>query len=255
MKNKHNVKEMILAMRKDYEKIITEGHTHEDYLLHIFNALGTSKNEKFAAYIDGIRREWETGKTKFTPESLFKEVTTVYQNMVTLKEWNKQDPRDAKIVALTTSLKEVKEQLALTTTKSDKSNNSNGNSHQNADGSPTIEAWRKVKDGDSKTVKGQTWYWCPKHNKNAQGKYQGLYVKHKPENHDAWYQKTYGNKKDKKEKANAASDKSTTVNPKSKLQLSNKMKSVLTSKLNISGKEATSLWKECLDADDDEASK
>ena len=29
---------------------------------------------------------------------------------------------------------------------------------------------------------GKTWYWCPRH--VVPGKYDGLYVTHKPEDHD-----------------------------------------------------------------------
>ena len=41
--------------------------------------------------------------------------------------------------------------------------------------------WQKEKKGDSIQMYGKTWWWCPQHN---QGK--GMYVRHKPENHDKW---------------------------------------------------------------------
>ncbi len=39
--------------------------------------------------------------------------------------------------------------------------------------------WQHKKIGPSVKVEDKTWWWCPKH---CGGK--GLYVKHKPENHD-----------------------------------------------------------------------
>lgn len=43
------------------------------------------------------------------------------------------------------------------------------------------EEWQTEKKGDSIQHNGKTWWWCPQH---RDGK--GLYVRHKPENHDKW---------------------------------------------------------------------
>ena len=58
---------------------------------------------------------------------------------------------------------------------------------------------------------GKTWYWCPKH--VSQGKYDGLYVTHKPEDHDEWAKnrnrfrkRDNKNENDREETANASTN-------------------------------------------------
>ena len=42
-----------------------------------------------------------------------------------------------------------------------------------------------MKKGPEKLDKdGETWFWCPHH--KIKGQYDGMYVTHKPEDHDAW---------------------------------------------------------------------
>ena len=43
------------------------------------------------------------------------------------------------------------------------------------------EEWQTEKKGDSVQHNGKTWWWCPQHHEG-----KGLYVRHKPENHDKW---------------------------------------------------------------------
>ena len=50
------------------------------------------------------------------------------------------------------------------------------------------------KKGASMEKDGKTWYWCPLHVK--EGLFDGLYMPHKPEDHDEWARK----KKEKAEK-------------------------------------------------------
>ena len=40
------------------------------------------------------------------------------------------------------------------------------------------------KTEDSIQKEGRTWYWCPHH--KVEGSYDGLYVTHKPEEHEEW---------------------------------------------------------------------
>ena len=47
-----------------------------------------------------------------------------------------------------------------------------------------IPDWRVVKGHDSVERDGKTWFWCLNH--KMDGKYNGLYVTHKPENHAEW---------------------------------------------------------------------
>ena len=45
-----------------------------------------------------------------------------------------------------------------------------------------LPSWRKKKTKDSLKIDGKTYYWCPKH--KYEGDHDGLYVLHKPEDHD-----------------------------------------------------------------------
>ena len=45
----------------------------------------------------------------------------------------------------------------------------------------TIDQWRMEKGKPMIQKEGKTWYWCPKY--VSPGKYKGLHVTHKPEDH------------------------------------------------------------------------
>ena len=68
-------------------------------------------------------------------------------------------------------------------------NNNGGNSNTNTgSGNPGSNErksmyadWQTTKTTDQITKDGKPWWWCPNHNKG-----QGLYVRHKPENHAQW---------------------------------------------------------------------
>ena len=98
----HNVKEMLDKMAYNYKYIIERGFTHEDYLLHLFVALGSGKNEKFTNFISGLQSDWETGDEAITADILIEKAKTKYNNMLLQKTWNKQDSKDAKVIALAT---------------------------------------------------------------------------------------------------------------------------------------------------------
>lgn len=58
--------------------------------------------------------------------------------------------------------------------------NTNGNSNSSERKSMYAD-WQTTKTTDQITKDGKPWWWCPNHNKG-----QGLYVRHKPENHAQW---------------------------------------------------------------------
>ena len=116
-KFQHNVKLMTDHLSSKYRNIQEKGQTHEDYLLDVFNALASVPNQDFAAHIRDERREWELGGTK-TADELISESVTIYNNAVSAGRWEAKDPKDAKILALTTRLEELEKHnqlMALTT--------------------------------------------------------------------------------------------------------------------------------------------
>ena len=49
------------------------------------------------------------------------------------------------------------------------------------EGTTRVNKWRAVKKATTVTRDDKTWHWCPKH--VLLGRFDGLYVTHKPENH------------------------------------------------------------------------
>jgi hypothetical protein len=141
------------------------------------------------------------------------------------------DPKDAKIVALTTKVEKLENLAQAFATNSSASGRSSESNPKGKKGTkdgkfPPLAEWRKKKDGASKVVDGVTWYWCPKH--KVEGKFDGLYVKHKPEDHDNW--------KEEQKKRRGKSKKSKTDSGGSSggnsLTLSDKLKSALLTKMS-----------------------
>ena len=78
---------------------------------------------------------------------------------------------------------------------------------------------------------GTQWYWCPKHMKG-----NGLYVTHKPEDHD----KRRG--KHTKDTSSSNNKDSKSTNDKKGLTLSDKLKAAMVSQFKISESDATNFW-------------
>ena len=103
------------------------------------------------------------------------------------------DPRSAQLIALTTEVTKLKSELvnksAALTTTTDRQRTSNrrettpGLDRSKIDNT-SIQKWRVVKKGDLIQVDGRTYWWCEKH-KDYHGRWNGMYVLHKPEDHEA----------------------------------------------------------------------
>ena len=223
----NNVKDMLDHMDSQYQQIIQQGHTHEDYVMNLFDALLSSKNEEFRQAIRSEKTNWEKGED-VSADAIITVATAKYNNLRKQKTWNQVDPKDAKIVALTTKVENLAKALATNSSANGRSGGSDqkGKDGKNENRFPPLAEWRKKKDGASKIVDGVTWYWCPKH--KAEGKFDGLYVKHKPDNHDSWKdeQKKRRGKPNKKNGNGGSSDSSKT------LTLSDKLKSALLTKMS-----------------------
>ena len=46
-----NMKEMLDNMESNYHRILEQKHTHDDYVMHLFTSMLTSKNEEFNSTI------------------------------------------------------------------------------------------------------------------------------------------------------------------------------------------------------------
>ena len=187
-----------------------------------------------------------------TPENLIKASRTKYNNMDTLDVWNKVDPRDAKILALTTIVNNLEKngKTALATgvvppsTNKDKKEGDTRNpeaieASKNYKMRTTddnylygIARWRLVKDGETKIRNGITFHWCPHHVKS--GMWNGMYSTHTPADHrgpKVGVPTDSSAKKDKKAESGANS-----------LQLQSRLKEVMCTNLQLSSADVDKLF-------------
>ena len=227
----HNVIDMLNDMASHYARILELGGTHEDYLLHLFAALLTTTNEIFQQFIQAEKNKWELGE-EYHADTLIDKATTKYNNMVSDNKWKTNETKDTKILALSTQIANLEKALV---TKNGTS--SGGQDVPSGKGSNfrNIDAWRKVKNkGNQCEVDGLTWWWCPKH--KVEGSYDGLYVRHRPEDHEDWQAR-----KDERKRQKSSSSSNQQVESQ-KLSMSDKLKSALMTRCDLSESEVDNLF-------------
>ena len=244
-KFQNNVKLLTDYMSSKYRNIQEKGQSHEDYILDLFNALASVPNSDFSALIRDERRNWELGADK-SPDEIIAKAVPIYNNAVSASRWEEKDPKDAKILALTTRIDELVEQqekwMALATAQASNQNSRNQSNFQPKDKSQVIAEWRMTKSSDSLEREDKTWDWCPKH--VVPGKYDGLYITHPPEEHDNW------KKRQDAWRARAKSDSKRNENKDDKEQdlkkmvLSENLKAALLTRCDLTGAQADALLKE-----------
>ena len=235
---KHDVKAMLDDMQNNYLQILRKEETHDNYEDDVFEALLSSKNDIFRNYIQRLQDECESGKD-ITPGDIMELALRKYNNMCKRKIWIQSETQESKLVALATKLQQVESQLKnqLSSSSSKSSNSSVSTKKKHG-----IEEWRMVKKGDTKVVNGVTYWWCPHH--KVEGKYDGLYMTHKPSEHSAWKKDRDKKNEEWKAKRRGKKDSSTSQGSRSKLVMSDKLKSVLTSHLSCSDADADAIWQE-----------
>ena len=102
-KHNDNVQEMLDYMEMNYEEIVRHNFTHPDYIMHLFNALLSYKNDIFRSMIQRGKDKWELGED-IQHDYLVEKATTKYNNMVLQNIWNRTDSKDSKILALATKV-------------------------------------------------------------------------------------------------------------------------------------------------------
>ena len=245
----HNVKKLTDFMSTKLREIKEKGGSHEDFLLHLYEALESVPNEDFKAEIRTSRREWKKG-AKTDPDTVISNAVKLYnnKNVPGNQTWTTRDPKDAKIIALTTKLEQLTKVFesaidgdsggaaAFTTTNQKKGRKIN------------IEDWRKKKGAASVERGGKTWHWCSHH--KFPGQFDGLNVTNPPGEHDKWKARK---DEERKKRANSKTEntkKSGDGTKKQRLTLSNNLKAALSICGNLTGAQAKALIKEFKDAYD-----
>ena len=111
--NKYNfdVKLLLDDMNNNYQSLLRQNHEHPNFILDLFQALLSAKNDEFRDYIQRLKDEWEAGKD-IQPEVLMESAISKYNNMKKQNTWGRINPKDAKIVALATELRQIKSCLS-----------------------------------------------------------------------------------------------------------------------------------------------
>ena len=96
----NNVNSMLNAVENAYDTIISNKGSHDDYIMHIFKALMSIKNSIFKDYIQDYKNKWEDDDAIIT--SVYLIAKSKYANMVKSKDWGRNDPSNAQLIALMT---------------------------------------------------------------------------------------------------------------------------------------------------------
>ena len=238
----NNVTEMVKDIEKHHRVITSNGGSYpaESYRRHIITALLSGPNEAFNTHFRSIKTDVDACygfHANVTPDQLMRSAKSMYVNAERLGEWNKVDPKDARIMALATEVRELSNAAkasahtgnpAPSSTKSSKEISVNDDI---VEGTKTLKKWRTVNVGSTVKVDGTLYNWCP-HHKHSEGTFDGLYYSsHTVDTHDAWVE----NQKQRKaaKRAPGAPAAKTPATPSGSLQISDALKNALCTNLCV----------------------
>jgi len=197
-----------------------------------------------------------------TSQSLMDDASTYYTNTVASGDWKSEVNRHAQIIALTTQITELKKvfnefKAAKIITPSTPT--------PSGPGSNKFEQWRLEKVDNKEEFNmvvrdGKTYCWCDKH-KFPSSNVQGMYVFHKPTEHDMWQERKSalngrrGKKGDKEKTTTPASAPAYTPAPKPsltpsavKLSLAKSLQEALATTTGLTDDQFTKIWDKCCSA-------
>ena len=126
-----------------------------------------------------------------------------FKNMVASDEYSKLDPKYSNILALTTKVTDLERSVSANsenvTSGGVYGGGYNGNQGDKIAG---VEKWRTSNKVATIQHEGKTVWWCPIH-KQKDELFDGLYVWHKPEDHDALFE-NFKSRRSNKDKTSAA---------------------------------------------------
>ena len=232
---KGNVVEMLKMIEKHHQSIVENGHAYDSdtYRRHLMAALQSGSNAVFNTKLQTIKSDVDACygyNATITPQALIQSAKQQYINISRRGEWNKIDPRDAQIMALTTALKDAKTAApASAPGKNDDAKKERDDAKKERE---LYFEWRTSNKGSTATWKGRLHTWCPNHKKA--GVFDGMYYdSHTPETHDTWQAQMdvkYGAKKNGKRNAPATG----TAPAEKLLKISDALKNTLCTNLCVS---------------------
>ena len=247
---KGNLPEMLKSIEKHYQVIVGNGHAYDPdtYRCHILSALQTGPNAVFNTKIQSIKSDVDAGhgyNSAILPQELLMSAKQLYNNLARRGEWNKVNPKDAQIMALTTALRDSKSNTASTArTQGGKPTSDK----PTVPGMDTLAVWRTKKVGDKIEKNGTTYHWCT-HHKSEKFGYDGLYyASHDDASHAEW-KKSGGGNHARVFGAKSGSSALTTSSSSSKptsgkdLQISEALKAVLCTNFCVSEEDINKIIK------------
>lgn len=193
----HSVKEMLT----EFDNIVVEissrlkGQISEDEKVSaLWKCLATMSDEVFSKIVFDEKRTYRNAKAadKLSCDALIRLFRKEQTNMEADDIWNKPSAKDQQIVALTSILKSVvnnvNNAIASHSTNGGDGKGDHGNGNGRKRGAEPkksgVPAWKYQRTGDETEMErdGKTWYWCTHHDNPNPGM-QGMWVRHKETEH------------------------------------------------------------------------
>ena len=208
-----------------------------------------------------LERCWQMNKEIVTPQSLMDDAGTYYTNLVGSGSWKLESSKHAQIIALTTQLSELKTELHLLS-KNNKTKDLNDKTPSGDKKYGNFEAWRLTKVNNNVKFNmveknDKNFYWCDQH-QYPKNENKGMYVLHKPAEHDAWKARKDELNKKRGKKNGPPTTTPMTVSPPasasnastnaSKLSLAKSLQEALTTTAGLSEDQFQKIWQSCCDA-------
>ena len=216
----------------------------------MLNALLYGPNPKFNACINKIKDDIDSGirlNNHMLHDDLQNSYRVKYNNTVASDEYSKLDPKKTNILALTKKVNALEQSLIVNQANVTSGGGSGGGYRGNQGGKIAgVEKWRTVNKGATIQHEGKTVWLCLSH-KYKDIIFDSLYVWHKPEDHDAWFDK-FKSRRSKKDKITASTTAAPLAGSKqgslNKLTIYQRLKEVLCSNLMLSDKDADEYCKQ-----------
>lgn len=245
----NNVDDMLKSMERNYKVLYDNKQAPTNYRRLVLDALVTGPNNMFNEYVQRLTDDVESGtgyNANITADQVVKGARSKYNNMSLRKQWNRVDPRDAELMALKTKVtllekKRAEPPTVLATTGNKKKKGKTSPNDSQLDTSKVegtrMEKWRTVKEGDTLEAQGRTHHWCENH--SVPGKWNGLYMWHKPSECPKVARAATA-----AQKSSASEKGEETDTAAGNLQLNNNLKTVLMSNLCLSAEDVDKLLSE-----------